>query len=318
MKALERRLKVIGLAPVALERAPRLRTSAPPSGTSVVGRSRITRPSSSGTPEHQHLGHERVRSGAAGSSRRPRRGCPRAPRASSWLICADERFSPISGPKSTSSFQAGLRASGNSSTATTRPTRMSTLRKSSKLDHGAAAYPARARRALGGRLAPRRAPAGARPWERRSGLARGLAPAAAGSGSSVVSSTGVVAGARAWALASRRPAGPAARHLAVARRQRHRRSRPPGPARAAGARHRRDRRGRARRARWRAPLARAGSSLAGLTGSSACRLGRLVGLLGPVPRARRTRGATAGCARRLRRRGRRAVRSRASPRRRRR
>ena len=33
------------------------------------------------------------------------------------LICAEERFSPISSPKSIVSFQAGLRASGKSSTA---------------------------------------------------------------------------------------------------------------------------------------------------------------------------------------------------------
>src|SRR3954453_20678914 len=38
---------------------------------------------------------------------------------------------PISGPKSTSSFHAGLRALGKSSTLTTRPTRMSSLSKSS-------------------------------------------------------------------------------------------------------------------------------------------------------------------------------------------
>ena len=58
-KALERRLKVIGLAPVRRSaRGARLagrasaviRTSRPPTGTSAVGRSRITLPSSSGTP----------------------------------------------------------------------------------------------------------------------------------------------------------------------------------------------------------------------------------------------------------------------------
>src|SRR5256885_2365277 len=45
---------------------------------------------------------------------------------------ADERLTPSSGPKSMRSFQAGLRASGKSSTPTTRPTRMSTATKSSK------------------------------------------------------------------------------------------------------------------------------------------------------------------------------------------
>ena len=30
------------------------------------------------------------------------------------MICAEERLTPISGPKSIVSFQAGLRASGNS------------------------------------------------------------------------------------------------------------------------------------------------------------------------------------------------------------
>jgi hypothetical protein len=44
------------------------------------------------------------------------------------MIWADERFVPSSGPKSIVSFQAGLRASGKSSTAVTRPTRMSTAR----------------------------------------------------------------------------------------------------------------------------------------------------------------------------------------------
>ena len=53
-------------------------------------------------------------------------------RARSCLICADERFSPTSGPKSIVSFHAGTRASGKSSTAVTRPTRMSTPRKWSK------------------------------------------------------------------------------------------------------------------------------------------------------------------------------------------
>jgi hypothetical protein len=48
------------------------------------------------------------------------------------VICAEERFSPISGPKSIVSFQAGLRASGKSSTWVMRPTRMSTFMKSSK------------------------------------------------------------------------------------------------------------------------------------------------------------------------------------------
>ena len=54
-KALERRLKVIGLAPAA-RRKPRPDRSdmpqniRPPTGTSAVGRSRITLPSSSGTP----------------------------------------------------------------------------------------------------------------------------------------------------------------------------------------------------------------------------------------------------------------------------
>jgi len=36
------------------------------------------------------------------------------------VICAEERFSPSSGPKSSQSFQAGLRASGNSSTRVIR------------------------------------------------------------------------------------------------------------------------------------------------------------------------------------------------------
>src|SRR5829696_2897882 len=42
------------------------------------------------------------------------------------VIWAEDCLRPISGPKSISSFQAGTRASGNSSTPTTRPTRMST------------------------------------------------------------------------------------------------------------------------------------------------------------------------------------------------
>ena len=49
------------------------------------------------------------------------------------MICADERRVPSSGPKSISSFHAGRRASGNSSTAVTRPTRMSIRWKSSQL-----------------------------------------------------------------------------------------------------------------------------------------------------------------------------------------
>src|SRR6266480_3161559 len=49
------------------------------------------------------------------------------------MICAEERFSPSSGPKSIVSFQAGTRASGKSSTLSTRPTRMSIFSKSSKL-----------------------------------------------------------------------------------------------------------------------------------------------------------------------------------------
>jgi hypothetical protein len=48
------------------------------------------------------------------------------------VICAEERLTPISGPKSIVSFHAGLRASGNSSTRVTRPTRMSTARNWSK------------------------------------------------------------------------------------------------------------------------------------------------------------------------------------------
>jgi hypothetical protein len=47
------------------------------------------------------------------------------------VTCAEERFSPISAPKSIRSFQAGLRAYGKSSTSTTRPTRISTRAKSS-------------------------------------------------------------------------------------------------------------------------------------------------------------------------------------------
>ena len=39
-------------------------------------------------------------------------------------IWAEDRLSPTSGPQSMVSFQAGVRASGNASTATTRPTRM--------------------------------------------------------------------------------------------------------------------------------------------------------------------------------------------------
>ena len=50
------------------------------------------------------------------------------------MICADERRTPICGPKSTRSFQAGRRASGKSSTSTMRPTRMSTRAKSSNVD----------------------------------------------------------------------------------------------------------------------------------------------------------------------------------------
>jgi hypothetical protein len=49
------------------------------------------------------------------------------------VICAEERLMPISGPKSTVSLNAGLRACGNGSTATIRPTRMSTFRKSSNV-----------------------------------------------------------------------------------------------------------------------------------------------------------------------------------------
>ena len=49
------------------------------------------------------------------------------------MIWADERRSPISGPKSIRSFQAGTRASGNSSTSTTRPTRMSTASNCSQV-----------------------------------------------------------------------------------------------------------------------------------------------------------------------------------------
>jgi hypothetical protein len=45
------------------------------------------------------------------------------------VIWALERFMPMSGPKSTRSFHAGLRASGKSSTSTMRPTRMSTAKK---------------------------------------------------------------------------------------------------------------------------------------------------------------------------------------------
>jgi hypothetical protein len=47
------------------------------------------------------------------------------------VICAEERLTPISSPKSIASFHAGLRASGKSSTSTIRPTRMSTAAKSS-------------------------------------------------------------------------------------------------------------------------------------------------------------------------------------------
>jgi hypothetical protein len=47
------------------------------------------------------------------------------------VTCAEDFLSPISEPKSIVSFHAGLRASGKSSTATIRPTRMSTLAKSS-------------------------------------------------------------------------------------------------------------------------------------------------------------------------------------------
>src|SRR5205809_622678 len=60
---------------------------------------------------------------------------------------------PISGPKSTSSFQAGLRASGNSSTLTTRPTRMSSLSKSS-IVATATSRRARARSPSGAARAP--------------------------------------------------------------------------------------------------------------------------------------------------------------------
>ena len=40
------------------------------------------------------------------------------------------------GPEVDSSFHAGLRASGKSSTRTTRPTRMSTLQEVLEVDHG--------------------------------------------------------------------------------------------------------------------------------------------------------------------------------------
>src|SRR5215207_8363451 len=49
------------------------------------------------------------------------------------MICAEDRLRPISAPKSISSLQAGTRASGNSSTPTTRPTRMSTASNCSQL-----------------------------------------------------------------------------------------------------------------------------------------------------------------------------------------
>ena len=61
------------------------------------------------------------------------------------VICADERLTPISGPKSIVSFQAGLRASGKSSTAVTRPTRMSTARNWSKSISGVLTRPAAGR-----------------------------------------------------------------------------------------------------------------------------------------------------------------------------
>ena len=53
------------------------------------------------------------------------------------MIWAEERLVPSSGPKSMVSFQAGLRASGKSSTSVTRPTRMSTARNWSKSIWGA-------------------------------------------------------------------------------------------------------------------------------------------------------------------------------------
>ena len=99
------------------------------------------------------------------------------------MICADERLVPISGPKSIVSFHAGLRASGKSSTATTRPTRMSTFRKSSKSIIGAARYGrelggyGRRRRGLGVGAASgrRRLGLGRRRRRRRAGAASGSA-----------------------------------------------------------------------------------------------------------------------------------------------
>jgi hypothetical protein len=57
------------------------------------------------------------------------------------VTCALVRRVPITGPKSTVSFQAGLRASGNGSTSVTRPVRMSTAKNPSAPTSGFGAIP---------------------------------------------------------------------------------------------------------------------------------------------------------------------------------
>ena len=52
------------------------------------------------------------------------------------MICAEERLVPISSPKSIVSFQAGLRASGKSSTATIRPDAHVDGQELVEVDHG--------------------------------------------------------------------------------------------------------------------------------------------------------------------------------------
>ena len=78
------------------------------------------------------------------------------------MICAEERLTPISGPKSIVSFQAGLRASGNSSTrdhaADAHVDRLELL----EVDQVAASPPARVGRRRRGRCARGRSPRSAR------------------------------------------------------------------------------------------------------------------------------------------------------------
>src|SRR6266852_2865337 len=105
----------------------------PPSGTLWSGANNTTSPSASGKPSvsTSDMNFPICRGGTLTTAATWR------PTSASGLecltTCALDRLRPTKGPKSMTSFSAGLRASGNGSAATIVPTRMSTARNRSNV-----------------------------------------------------------------------------------------------------------------------------------------------------------------------------------------